>query len=219
MAHVSIVVLVHNAPGYALETLTTVRAATRGVDYEVLVVDNASEPPTRAILTEASARGLIDRLVTSRENLLFAKGNNLGASLASERSTHLLLLNSDVRINSPDWLGALIARHQEGATAFGVVETAPVRADGYCLLIDKHLYARYRLDERFPWWWSVTKLQANLLEDGYSVLAIRNHEEYLHHYGGKSNVSPSVLIESQRFDVSEAVRWFGVHRVRIHETV
>lgn len=54
------------------------------------------------------------------------------------------------------------------------------------MLIDKFLYDKYNLDEHFEWWWSVTKLQSQLLAEGYKIRAVNNHEEFIHHYGGKS---------------------------------
>lgn len=212
---VSIVIPVHNALRYIRETLTTLTEKTRSVAYEVIVVDNGSRLPTKVYLAFAVAHGRIDCLVTPKNNLYFAKGNNLGASLASADSTHVLLLNSDVRINSGDWLAALLAHHRTGATAFGYCPEVPQRADGFCFLVDKDLYLKYRLDESFPWWWGITKLQAELLRDGYSVVAIKNHENYLHHYGGKSNVSEERLRESRQYNRDEVIRWFGDRRIAV----
>lgn len=212
---VSIIIPVHNAMRHTRETITTVTEKTKGVDYELIVVDNGSRLPTKVYLAWVSVRGKIEYLVTPRENLYFARGNNVGASLASPDSTHVLLLNSDIRINSGDWLTVLLGHHRQGATAFGHVAEAPERADGYCFLIDKHLYLKYRLDESFPWWWGITKLQADLLRDGYSVLAIKNHEKYLDHYGGKSKVSAKLLRESRQHDRKKIIEWFDGRRVTV----
>ncbi len=214
-AKVSIIIPVHNALRYARETIITLTEKTRTVAYEVIVVDNGSRLPTKVYLAFAAARGKIACLVTPRENLYFAKGNNLGASVASADSTHVLLLNSDVRINSGDWLAVLLGHHRGGATAFGYCPDPPERADGYCFLIDKGLYLKYRLDESFPWWWGMTKLQAQLLRDGYPVLAIKDHEKYLHHYGGKSKVSMSVLRGSRQYDRDEVIAWFAGRRIAV----
>jgi hypothetical protein len=212
-AKVSIVVLVHNALWYVRECLQTLQR-TQGVDREIIVVDNASGWVTRAYLTLAAAAGRVDRLLLLNENRLYAGGNNTGALLAADDSTHLLLLNSDVRINSPAWLSVLLRCHTKGASAFGYVPDPPSRADGYCFLIDKGLFLKYRLDEDFPWWWSLTKLQAQLLRDGWCVQVIEEHESYLHHYGGKSKVAEHVLSESRKTDRRQIVEWFGDHRVK-----
>jgi glycosyltransferase involved in cell wall biosynthesis len=214
---VSIIITVHNAPQYTRETLATIAAKTHGIEHELIIVDNGSDNDTKDVLAHAYAQGIVDFLITSKRNLLFAKGNNLGANVSSSQSTHLLLMNSDIRIVSADWLSVLLGKHREGASAFGCVDSPPQRADGYCFLINRHLFMKYRLDERFPWWWSITKLQAELLRDGFSVLAIRNHEEYLHHYGGRSKVSPQVLRESQEVDHREVLGWFGDHQVVVSD--
>lgn len=210
---VSIVVLVHNALWYVGKCLRTLRQ-TQGVDHEIIVVDNASGRATKAYLAWAATAGQVDRLLLLNENLYYAKGNNLGGLLAAGDSTHLLLLNSDVRINSPTWLSTLLDCHVRGATAFGYVPHPPCRADGYCFLIDKDLYLKYRLDESFPWWWGLTKLQAQLLQDGWSVQAIEEHEGYLHHYGGKSKVPQALLSESVQMDRQRVAAWFGDRLVR-----
>lgn len=215
---VSIVVLVHNAAWYVRTCLGTLQR-TQAVNREIIVVDNASGPVAKAYLTMAAGAGRIDKLLFLRKNLLYAGGNNVGALLAADDSTHLLLLNSDVRINSPAWLTTLLRCHTQGASAFGYVADPPCRADGYCFLIDKDLYLQYRLDENFPWWWGLTKLQAQLLRDGWSVQAIREHESYLHHYGGKSKVARDVLSQSRATDRRQIMEWFGDHQVKCIEQI
>lgn len=215
---VSIVIPVHNALRYFFKCLRTLKC-TRDVEHEIVVVDNASRALTRMYQSIALGRGYIDRLLCSKENLFFSKGNNLGVLLADKESTHILLLNSDVQVNSPDWLSVLLDNHTRGATAFGYVDSPPKRADGYCFLIDIDLYCRYQLDTDFPWWWSITKLQAQLLNDGYTVTAIKEHEKYLHHLGGKSKVPDKVLAESKEYDIDEIKEWFGNNRVTVIERV
>jgi glycosyltransferase involved in cell wall biosynthesis len=215
---VSIIIPVYNALYYTKKCLTTLKK-TRGISYEIIVVDNNSRFITRLYLTYALSVGRINYIHKSKDNLYFAKGNNLGVSLTSSDSTHVLLMNSDVRIDSPDWLYVLLSRHKRGATGFGYLDSKPERADGYCLLIDKDLYKRYRLDESLPWWWSVTKLQAQLLKDGFDVQAIKKHERYLHHYGGKSKVDPLLLNQSAGYSREEVIGWFGDKKITVIERV
>ena len=81
----------------------------------------------------------------------------------------------------------MIDVHKPGITAFGVVQGDPItRVDGYCMLVDSRLNRDHLLDESFQWFWSVTKLQAQLLTVGYSVQGYIEHENQLHHFGGKS---------------------------------
>lgn len=185
---VSVLMLAHNAPDYVKTSVESLRALTRDVLFELVVVDNASGPETVALLRQLKAQGLVDRLHLSPVNTLFAEGNNIAAREADGRSTHFLLLNSDVEIRDPLWLRDLLNLHQApGIAAYGVVDHPPIRVDGYCLLIDAPSWrARGGLDEGFQWWWSVTKLQAGVLADGLPVRGMYAHDDRIVHFGGKS---------------------------------
>jgi hypothetical protein len=182
---VSILMLTHNAPRYVERSIRTLVRHTRNVDYELVVVDNASEPPTKSVLNHLHKEGLIQHLTLLEYNSFFAGGNNIASRHTADDATHVLLLNGDVEIKDPDWLSNLLAVHKPGITAYGVVES-PMRVDGYCLLVDAGLYREHKLDENHQFFWAVTKLQAALLAQGYSVQGYAEHERYLHHFGGKS---------------------------------
>ncbi len=193
---VSIVILVHNALFCVIRTLNSLRK-TRGVIYETVVVDNDSRLITKIVLLLYFVMKRINRLLFVGENTLFSKGNNLGSRISSEDSTHILLLNSDVRINRPDWLSVLLKHHERGAISFGIAggndflgvqsgEEFPKRADGFCFLIDRHVYLTYQLDEHYQHWWSLPELQARLLKAGLRVKAIRDYDDWITHFGGKS---------------------------------
>lgn len=182
---VSILMLTHNAPRYVDGAIRSVVERTRNVEYELIVVDNASQKPTRDLLHLLDARGFIQSLTLLDYNSFFAEGNNIAAQHAAHDSTHFLLLNSDIEVKSSDWLSNLLAVHHCGISAYGVVEN-PLRVDGYCLLIDADLYRQHKLDEAHQFFWAVTKLQAAVLSQGYSVQGYAEHERYLHHFGGKS---------------------------------
>ncbi len=157
------------------------------MNFEVVVVDNASNGLLRLMLLKWHRSRLIDKLCLLNYNSLFAEGNNIASRLANPHSTHLLLLNSDVEIRGSDWLRLLLDAHKPGISSYGVVHGHPItRVDGYCLLIDSVLYHKRLLDESFEWWWSITKLQAEILAAGFSVQGFENHEHQLHHFGGKS---------------------------------
>jgi len=221
---VSILILTHNAIRYVYQTLNSIRCLTTGVDYEVVVVDNDSRMGLKLLLTWLLRRGWIDRLRLLDHNSLFSKGNNIAARLADSHSTHLLLLNSDVEVRNPDWLTRLLDSHQGGMTSYGVVRVGKVGhqgtfyvADGYCVLIDRKLYQKYMLDEAYEWWWSVTRLQAQLLTDGYLVKAYNEHEKYLHHFGGKSGRGYKSA-KSMDLGLDEVADWFHGRSVTVIES-
>lgn len=89
----SIIVVSFNTRDYTLACLRSVREQTRGVDYELLVVDNASRDGS----AEAIAREHPEaRLFALDENLGFGRANNLAAREA--RGRRLLLLNPDTLV-------------------------------------------------------------------------------------------------------------------------
>lgn len=213
MIKVSILILTHNAPRYVDETLKTLNEVTSQDsldDVEIIVVDNASDTETKSILERLKSVGYIDKLFYSPQNTFFAGGNNLAAKLASNSSKYYLLLNSDVKIKDKFWLKSLlkykVSSEKYGAVSYGYC-TNPSRADGYCFLIDKELYDKYQLDENYQWWWSMTKIQAEIMKEGYSILAIDNHDDIIYHYGGKSGKSflAAKGMETQR---DEILSWF-----------
>ena len=150
---IAILMLTYNAWRYVYKSLKSLRKTNSAVDYELIVVDNASRWPTKLLLFLMKCTGTIDKLYFNSRNSLFARGNNIASVLTDEDVTHYLLLNSDIEIKDPDWLRKLVELHDsQGISALGCVKSTPVRADGYCLLIDKWLYDKYRLDENFEWW-------------------------------------------------------------------
>lgn len=205
---ISILMLVHNAPRYTELAIRSVKRATPE-PHELVVLDNASDHATKELLRSLHNEHLIDVLIELDYNSLFAEGNNRAAVRASPRASHFLLLNSDVEIRSSHWVENLLLAHRRGITAYGVA-TDPLRVDGYCLLIDADLYRAHPLDESHQWFWAVTKTQAALLREGFAVQGFAQHEQYLHHYGGKSG---SAFADARGMDVSreEVARWFDGH--------
>ena len=211
---VSILMLTHNAPSYVKTSIESLRVSTIGVDYELVVVDNASESETRDLVSRFYQDGLISTLKLLEYNSLFAKGNNIASNMASLEASHFLLLNSDVEIKDHSWLRNLVDIHRRGASSFGAIPGRPAKLDGYCFLIDADLYRKYQLDEQHEWWWSVTKLQAQLLQDGYSVRGFKNHEKYLHHFGGASG-DDHIAAKGMDTSPAEVARWFEGKRPEI----
>lgn len=210
---VGILILTHNAPEYVKETLETLRVNTQAsrIDYEVVVLDNASDNETKQLLKALKdSGGYIDKLQFSEENTLFARGNNMAAEMSSADCDMLLLLNSDVRINDRLWLEKLVGMKSRGgfaAASYGL-STGPNRADGYCFLIDRNIYLQHRLDEGFDWCWGLTKLQGIMLKEGHSILAISDHNRFVYHHGAKSG--KDWLAKAKGMDVSteEIISWF-----------
>lgn len=75
------------------------------------------------------------------------------------------------------------------------------------MLIDKFLYDKYKLDEYFKWWWSITKLQSQVLKEGFKIRAVKNHEKHIHHYGGKSGDGWKGAT-GMDISIDEVISWF-----------
>ena len=86
----SILVVSYNTRELTLACLGSVYAQTAGLDFEVILVDNASEDGSAAAIKGAFPQVTV---IESAENLGFARANNLAGRSAS--GEYLLLLNSD----------------------------------------------------------------------------------------------------------------------------
>lgn len=214
---ISIIMLVHGAPIYAKNTIETLQMTKE--KFELIVLDNASDKKTKKMLLKLQEKGLIDKLIYSKDNTLFAKGNNIAFNFCSKESDKIVLLNSDIDIRNQDWLTEMLAIHKKGITTLGAVEGNPwTRGDGYCLLIDKDLYGKYKLDEEFEWWWSVTKLEAQVLHDNFSVIAVKNHENLIFHYG-KMSGTDFKKAKGMQIQGEEVKKWFDNRKITIIESI
>lgn len=214
---VSIIMLVHGAYEYTKNTIETLQM-TKG-NYELIVLDNDSDCKTKKLLLKLFNKGMIDKLVFSKTNTLFAKGNNIAFKLCSDESDKVLLLNSDIDIRNPYWLQEMLENYEKGILSLGVCEKPPyVRVDGYCFLIDKKLYEKYRLDENFEWWWSITKLQAQVLNEGYKVKGVKDHSNLIFHYGGASG-NDFQNSKGMQTDDKDIIKWFNEKNIDIIDKI
>jgi len=97
---VSIIIVTFNSAEYIKDCLNSV-FKTDYPNFEVIVVDNGSIDETFKIVKEFPSV----RLITSRKNLGYAGGNNLGAKKA--KGEYLAILNPDTQVSS-GWLQPLI---------------------------------------------------------------------------------------------------------------
>lgn len=99
----SIIVVTWNARRYVDECLRSLATASANIAAEIIVIDNASSDGTPDLIEEVLPQAT---LIRNRENLGFARGNNLG--IARSRGRYLFLVNSDVAV-APGSLEKLIA--------------------------------------------------------------------------------------------------------------
>jgi GT2 family glycosyltransferase/glycosyltransferase involved in cell wall biosynthesis len=120
---VSIVVLTWNQWKFTARCLDSLLKFTRDVDYELILVDNASVDETSELFERKIVGATIIR---NAENLGFSKACNQGAAVA--RGEYLLFLNNDV-ILTPGWLSALLGCAARFPQA-GAVGSRIVQMDG-----------------------------------------------------------------------------------------
>jgi GT2 family glycosyltransferase len=89
----SIVIVNWNTISFLRKCLLSIEKHTTGIDYEVIVVDNASTDGSPMMVRNEFPQV---RLHAMKENLGFAKGNNTGVAASS--GDYLLILNPDTEI-------------------------------------------------------------------------------------------------------------------------
>jgi GT2 family glycosyltransferase len=99
---VTIVIPVHNNWWVTYECLRYIQSGRNETPFEVVVVDDCSSDLTSEAL--GNIRGI--HIITNTINLGYLHSTNLGASIASSSSTHILLLNNDTKPGI-NWLDEL----------------------------------------------------------------------------------------------------------------
>lgn len=89
---VSVIIVNYHTSELVTDCLRSLCAQCRGVEFEVIVVDNASEPGLQRKF-DALFPGLEVRCLQLDENFGFGRANNAGAEIAAGR--HLFFLNPD----------------------------------------------------------------------------------------------------------------------------
>jgi len=92
---VSIVIVNYNVRDLVLKCLSTIIQFTEGVEYEIIVVDNASDDGSAAAIEhDFVAKYEFVSLIKNDTNLGFSKANNQG--LANARGQYVLFMNPDM---------------------------------------------------------------------------------------------------------------------------
>jgi len=87
---VSIIIINYNTRDLTLQCLKSIFENTRNIDFEVIVVDNASTDGSQAMIKNSFPEVI---LIENNDNLGFGRANNIGAKYANGK--YLFLLNSD----------------------------------------------------------------------------------------------------------------------------
>lgn len=104
---VSLIVLNYNKPAMTLACMDSLWEHTCGYRYEIVLVDNGSEPKNFRKLAPAQTGARILRLESNR---FFGEGNNIG--FEASRGRYVVFLNNDITATA-GWLAPLIRRLEE----------------------------------------------------------------------------------------------------------
>jgi len=91
----SIIIVNWNSARYATQCVASIQSQTNGLEYEIIIVDNASTDDSCRVLEHLPGV----KLIRSPQNLGFARANNLGFKSATGRN--LLFLNPDTELRGP----------------------------------------------------------------------------------------------------------------------
>lgn len=142
MIELSIVILSYNVRDLLLDCVKSIYEHTRDINFEVIVVDNAS--------TDGSVEGVRKsfpqvRVIVNEENMGFSRGNNVGLRAAQGRAA--IILNSDTIIRNnvfKELYTALISTPEIGAVGPRLIYPDG-RIQHFCARREENLRAILRL--------------------------------------------------------------------------
>jgi GT2 family glycosyltransferase/glycosyltransferase involved in cell wall biosynthesis/predicted SAM-dependent methyltransferase/Tfp pilus assembly protein PilF len=106
----SIVIPTFNNLNYTKACIASVQSNTRKGDYEIIIVDNASDDGTKEYIKELNYNNTDIEIIINEENLGFAKACNQGIEKAKGR--YLILLNNDT-LPQNSWADKLAAEFEK----------------------------------------------------------------------------------------------------------
>ncbi len=95
MVNLSIIIVSFNTKDFLEKCIKSVEKNTKGIKYEIIVVDNGSKDGSQEAIKKLPTIPNL-RLIENRTNLGFANGNNQGTKVAGGK--YVLYLNSDTLI-------------------------------------------------------------------------------------------------------------------------
>lgn len=102
----SIIITTYNSSRITIECIEKVIKYTKGIKYEIIIVDNGSRDGfTEELKNLKTEKPQNTKVIENRKNLGYSKANNAGARLACGK--FLVFLNNDV-IVTPNWLDLII---------------------------------------------------------------------------------------------------------------
>lgn len=119
----SVCIVNWNSRNYLTACLESIEEKTTGINYEIIILDNASTDGSQIYLKKYCSKNI---LIFSHTNLGFSKGNNIASKYA--RGRYLLFLNPDTELVTNAFYGMVrfLDRNQE----FGAIGCMVKNEDG-----------------------------------------------------------------------------------------
>ena len=114
MIDLSIIIVSYNTSDFLKECLESIKKNTEGLNYEIIVVDNASSDNSLQVLRAKFPDVLV---IKKQENIGFSKANNLG--IEKSKGRYVLFLNPDTVVYKDSLLGMVkfMDEHREAGAA------------------------------------------------------------------------------------------------------
>lgn len=134
MIDLSIIIVSYNTKDFLKKCIESIINTSKNLEYEIIVVDNNSTDGTKEIVQSSNFKVQTSKLkvIENKENVGFAKANNIGIKEA--KGKYLLFLNPDtiVRPQALEEMVAFIRLHPEAGAATCRVELFNGKLDDAC---------------------------------------------------------------------------------------
>lgn len=184
---VSIIVIHNNRPEYLNLCLQSITIASINNNYQLIVVDNASDATSQSFLSDIEEDGV--KVIRNSENKYWTKAANQGALAADKTSKYLIFMHHDIVVTNPTWID-LLANVSEGKKS-GVVGVEFQSYEYYnqrlnficesCMLVTRECWNECGpFDENFPQVGSSFLFTYKANAKGFNPQIVQN--PCVHHY-------------------------------------
>lgn len=210
---IAIVVVTYNTLHYVKKCIGSIKAMTT-TPYQLIIVDNASEAETQEFLKTVPD---ID-LIQNQENKLWSPANNQGMKAIADDVDVVILMNSDVEVLSTDWttkLEKVFLEDPAVGIAGPVWNHLPYKpiygaVDGCFFAIRRRVIDDIGyLTEEFPWNGAGFEYTLRAFKNGWKSAHMLNRSLIVH-YGKRSRVENSKMLQNQNIDLVEMMKSFKI---------
>lgn len=112
---ISIIIVHKDRPEYLNLTLQSICVTSFNSNYEIIVVDNASDKDSQEFLDEIE--GTV-KVVRNDKNLYWSAACNKGVKHADKNSKYLVFMHCDIVVTNPSWLDLLLNVSESTGSGF-----------------------------------------------------------------------------------------------------